>query len=184
MALRIGNQIIDGPSQEVLVLPRSNGDLVITARAVLSMEDFDRYVREPKAKRAWVKGKGNIDLVDDPQFKEDMETYGTKRFAFMAIKSLEPSDIHWETVDLHKPDTWSNWTEELKAAGLSEFEVNRIIICIMQANALDEGKLKEARETFLRGLEEVVEKSSGPQSELPSTPSGPPANDSESIPQE
>lgn len=179
MALKIGGQVVDGPSEEILILPRSNGDLVITARAVLSMEDFDRYVNEPKPKRAWVKGKGNIDLTDEPQFQKEMESYGEKRFAFMAIKSLEPSDIEWETVDVHKPETWTDWTKELKNAGLSEFEVNRIVVCIMQANALDEKKLKEARETFLRGLEEAVERSSGHQDEPSNTPSGQPASDSE-----
>ena len=32
----------------------------------------------------------------------------------MALKSLEPSDIEWQTVDLHQPDTWDNWMSELK----------------------------------------------------------------------
>ena len=179
MALRIGAQVLDGPSEEILVLPRSNGELVITARAVQSMEDFDRFVPEPKAKMGWAKGKGTIPLTKDPQFKQQMESYGNKRFAFMALKSLEPSDIEWQTVDLHKPDTWDNWMDELKENGLSEFEVNRIIQLIMQANALDEAKLKEARETFLRGLEAATEKSCGHLEELPNTPSGPPASDGE-----
>jgi len=179
MALNIGGQTIDGPSEEILVLPRSNGDLVITARAVLSMEDFDRYVRQPKAKRAFVKGKGNVLLTEDPGFVKEMETYGEKRFAFMAIKSLEPSEIEWQTVKLEEPATWVNWTKELSDAGLSEFEVQRIVVCVMQANSLDEAKLKEARAAFLRGLEEAAEKSSGPDTEQGNTPSGQPASDSE-----
>jgi len=180
MALRIGGQLIDKPSEEVLVLPRANGsDIIITARAVLSMEDFDRYVPQPQAPRAWVKGKGNILMTDDPNFKKEMDTYGEKRFAFMAIKSLEPSEIEWEKVSLDDPSTWTGWTEELKEAGLSDVETQRIIVCVMQANSLDENKLKEARDVFLRGLVEVQEKSSGPSTEPATTPSGQPASDGE-----
>jgi hypothetical protein len=179
MALNIGGQTINGPSEEILVLPRVKGDIIITARAVLSMEDFDRYVRAPKAKRAFVKGKGNILLTEDPGFKKEMETYGEKRFAFMALKSLEPSEIEWQTVKLEEPNTWLGWTEELKSAGLSEIEIQRIVVCVMQANSLDENKLKEARAAFLHGLEAEAEKSSGPSIEQANTPSGPPASDSE-----
>lgn len=181
MALRIGSVVVDKPSESLLVLPRDNGDdIIITARAVLSMEEFDLYCPAPKPKKAFVKGKGNIDLVEDPAYKQELATYGEKRFAFMALKSLEPSDIEWQTVQVDKPSTWLNWTEELKEAGLSDSEVNRIIVCVMQANSLDERKLTEAREAFLRGLEEAeAEKSSGPQTEPSSTPSGPAANDGE-----
>ncbi len=180
MALSIGGQLVDKPSEEVLVLPRSNGsDIIITARAVLSMEDFERYVPQPQAPRAWVKGKGNVLMTDDPNFKAEMETYGSKRFAFMAVKSLEPSEIEWESVSIDDPSTWTGWTDELKAAGLSDVEIQRIIVCIMQANSLDEGKLKEAREVFLYFLAAEAEKSSGPSTEPSTTPTGPAANDGE-----
>jgi hypothetical protein len=180
MALRIGGQEISGPSEQVLVIPRANGpDIIITARAVLSMEDFDRFVPQPQAKRAWVKGKGNVLMTDDPGFVKEMETYGEKRFAFMAVKSLEPSEIEWQTVKMEDPSTWVNWTKELQDAGLSEVEVQRIVVCVMQANSLDESKLEEARAAFLRGLEEAVEKSSGPSTGQSSTSSGPAANDGE-----
>lgn len=180
MALRIGGQVIDSPAEEVLVLPRAKGqDIIITARAVLSMEEFDLRCPKPSPKRAWSKDKGNHDLVDDPQFKKDLETYGEKRFAFMAIKSLEPSEIEWEKTKLDDPNTWTGWTEELRDAGLSDIEVQRIVVCVMQANSLDESKLKQAREAFLHGLEEAPEQSSGPSTGQENTPSGQPVSDSE-----
>lgn len=180
MPLRIGGQVVDKPSEQILVLPRVNGDdIIITARAVLSMEDFDRFVPQPQAKRAWVKGKGNVLMTDDPAFLKEMETYGEKRFAFMALKSLEPSEIEWETVKMEDPNTWTGWTKELNEAGLSEVEVQRIVVCVMQANSLDENKLSEARAAFLRGLEAEAEESSGPSTGPSNTPSGPPANDGE-----
>lgn len=180
MALRIGGQVIDKPSEEVLILPRSNGeDIVITARAVLSMEEFDLRCPRPTPIKAWSKNKGHHDVTDSPEFLREMETYGEKRFAFMAIKSLEPSEIEWETTKLDDPNTWIGWTDELKSAGLSNVEIQRIVVCVMQANSLDEGKLKQARDSFLRGREEALDQSSGPNTEQQSTPSGQPASDLE-----
>lgn len=181
MALRIGGQVIDKPSEEVLVLPRSNGnDIIITARAVLSMEVFEQYVPQPQAKRAWSKDKGNHLMTEEPQFVKDMAVYGEQRFAFIALKSLEPSEIEWQTVALEDPSTWTNWSEELKDAGMSDIEVQRVIVCVMQANSLDENKLKQARLAFLTGLEEAAKaKSSSDQTEPPNTSSGQPANDGE-----
>ncbi len=180
MALRIGNVVVDKPSEEVLVLPRSNGpSITIIARAVLSMEEFDLLCPTPKPKAAFVKGKGNIQLTDDPAYIESLQKYGEKRFAWIALKSLEPSDIDWQTVKMDRPETWLNWTEELREAGLCDAEVQRIIVCVMQANALDDNKLSQAREAFLRGLEEAVERSSGPNTEQLTTSSGQPVNDSE-----
>jgi len=179
MALRIGNQVIDSPAEEILVLRGHPNELVITARAVLSMEDFDRYCPVPVAHMAFVAGKGNIRMTEDPRFKADMETYGEKRFAFMAIKSLEPSDIEWARVKLDEPNTWVEWTEELKDAGLSETEIQRIIVCVMQANSLDENKLKEAKAAFLQAREQELEKLSTPSTEPSNTASGLAANDGE-----
>lgn len=171
MALRIGGHTVDQPSEEVCVLPRTNGpDINIIARAVLTMEDFDRYCPEPQAPQAWSKDKGNHALTDTSEFKKAMETYSEKRFAFMAVKSLEPSNIEWENVRLDDPNTWANWTQELKDAGLSDVEVNRIIVCVMQANCLDDKKLKEARSLFLGTLVKQAEaKPSLAQTEVPNT---------------
>jgi hypothetical protein len=77
--------------------------------------------------------------------------YSDQRMAYLVLKSLEPSQIEWTKVDLADPTTWEGWQAELKEAGLSEVECNRIVICVMQANSLDEDKLKIAREVFLRG---------------------------------
>ena len=51
-----------------------------------------------------------------------------------------------------------------------------MLALVLEANALDEGKLQKAREVFLRGQEPMPEEFSSPQSEQPSTPSGEPAN--------
>ncbi len=78
---------------------------------------------------------------------------GERRFSLMLIRSLEPSNIEWENIKLEDSSSWLNWEEELKEAGLSETECNRVVAAVMAANSLDEDAIKEAREAFLRGQE-------------------------------
>ena len=176
--MRIGGIDVKGPAEEVLVLPRLDGDIIIKCQAVLDMEPFLAMCPEPVMPKVLMKGgiKGND---QDKGYLEQTEIYGQKRFAYMAIKSLEPSDIEWEKTSIDDPNTWLGWTEELAKAGLSSVEINRITMCVMQANSLDEAKLKEAREVFLLGQGNLPVQSSGPSSEQSSMPSGGPAKDSE-----
>jgi hypothetical protein len=176
--MKIGGMILKGPNEEVLVLPRPGQDVVFRARAIVSMDEFDALVPEPKAPGVLTRD-GMVPQLDDETYLQKVANYNEQRFAYMCIRSLEPSEIEWEKVVRDNPKTWKLWDIELREAGLSDVEVNRVTRCIMQANALDEDKLKEAREVFLRGVAEVDEKSSGPQTEPESTPSGEPVNDSE-----
>jgi hypothetical protein len=75
------------------------------------------------------------------------------------------------------PRTWLNWEKDLREGGLSEVEVSRVLALVMEANALDENKLKKARELFLLGQVPESPTSSGLVTEQVSTPSGEPAQD-------
>lgn len=181
--MRIGGKEVTGPNEEILVLPRLDGDIVIRAKAVTSMDEFEKLVPLPKPPGMLTKD-GWIPQVNDETYKDKVTRYNEQRFSYMAIHSLIPSEIEWETVDYNNPKTWKDWDKELREAGLSDVEVNRVVVCVMQANALDEKKLKEARELFLRGMVAGESESSGPRTEPESTPSGEPVSDSESVPQE
>lgn len=182
--MRIGGVEVNGPAEEVLVLPRLEGaNIVFRARAVLDMEDFEALCPVPKppgirTKEGWKPNE------NDETYRQRVAQHGEQRFAYMVIKSLEPSDIEWDDVNVDDPSTWLNWSEELKKAGISSTEINRIIVCVMQANALDEAKLKEARELFLRGPVLDQNESYGQNTELENTQSGNPVNASESDHQE
>ena len=178
--MRIGGVEIKGPAEEVLVLPRLDGnDIIIRAIAVLDMDEFEALCPVPKppgirTKAGWTPNE------NDETYKEQVTRHGEMRFAYMVLKSLEPSEIEWDRVDADKPATWLEWQDELKEAGMAATEINRIIVCVMSANALDEAKLKEAREVFLRGPVQEQGESYGPATELENTPSGDPAPVSES----
>jgi hypothetical protein len=177
--MKIGGIEFKNPCEEVLVLPRLNtDDIVIKARAVMDMDAFDALCPLPKAPVVRKKG-GAAPNLSDKTYLQQVAQRDQIRFAYMVIKSLEPSEIEWEHVDMDQPSTWLKWTDEFKEAGVSATEVNRVIACVMQANSLDEAKLKEARDLFLRGPALEPSDTCGPDTEPESTPSGKPVKGSE-----
>lgn len=182
--MKINGVEVQGPSEEVLVLPRvTSQDLVFRAIAVQDTDQFDVLCPPPKPKAKLVAG-GWKNSVDDPAYLEAVQKHGHLRFAWMLLKSLEPSNIEWDTVKADQPSTWLNWEADLKNAGLSQTEVNHLVNCVASANALNSQKLEAARANFLRGLAKASEKSSFQSSEPATTPSGEVANGSESDHQE
>jgi len=139
--------------EEILVLPRPEGtpDIPFTAIAVSINDEFDKLVPEPAPPTVLKKGGKSVPDFNDKDYKETVKRRDSQRFAFMILKSLEPSNIEWSTVDLEKPNTWLKWDKELKEAGLSETEINRVIATVMAANSLDEDKIDAARKNFLLG---------------------------------
>lgn len=176
--MKIGGKEVSGPSEEVLVLPRIDGDIVLKARAVLDMDEFNNMCPMPKAPGMLTKD-GFSPNTNAPAYKQQVADHANKRFAFIVLKSLEPSEIEWDTVDADKPSTWTNWEKDLAAAGFNGVEVQRITVLVMQANSLDEGKLKAARDSFLLGQALQQAAHSGQDIEPESTQSGQPASDSE-----
>ena len=182
--MKINGVEVKGPAEEVLVLPRPTAeDIVFRAVAVNDMTEFEARCPDPKPKAMLVAG-GWKEHLDDPNYVKALQEHGVLRFAWILLKSLEPSNIEWDTVEADKPSTWHNWETDLKSAGLSQTEVNHVVNCVASANALNEQKLEAARQSFLRGLAKASENSSFPSSAPVATPSGEPASDSGSDPQE
>lgn len=138
----------------LLVLPRPDGDLVFRAQAVSINEELDKKVPPPIPPTLVKKGKSVPD-TNDADYLRLVKLRDEQRFALMVLRSLEPSDIEWDTVDIDKPSTWINWQEDLKddGNGLSDVEINRVVGVVMEANSLDEEKIDAARKAFLLGQE-------------------------------
>lgn len=175
--MKIGGVTVTS-NEEVLVLPRALGEDIVIKACAVDMDDFEDAHPKPEMPKRIVRG-GVEDHADSPAYRTAIEAWGERRFEYMILKSLEPSEIEWETVDIDKSKTWKNWTTELQAAGFASTECKRIINCILVANSLSESKLAEARDAFLRGQGSELERSSGLDTEPQSTPSGQPANDGE-----
>lgn len=148
--MRIGGQEINGPNEVTLVLPRETGDIVIKARAVMNLAEFEAKCPLPQAPGIRDKN-GHRPNTDDPTYKQMMNDYNLKKFHYIFLVSLIPSDIEWDSVNMDDPSTWGNWMDDFEKCGISGVEANRVVTLVKQANSLDEDKLKEARENFLLG---------------------------------
>ena len=180
--MRIGGVQLTGLNEAILVLPRSGGDLVIKARAIPDYEEFDKLVPEPKVP-VMVTRNGTENDENNVDYLAAIARRETLRIAYIYVKSLEPSNIEWDTVKIETPSTWTNFREDFKKAGLSPVEINRIWGTVSEANCLSEDKLVEARQRFLAGVGKDQPASSSPSTGQANTPSGAPASDSTSNPQ-
>jgi hypothetical protein len=153
--MKINGRKIEGPNVEIVVFPRPNGDVVFKAQGVLETEDFEKLCPAPKPPMKLLKGGKKVENVEDATYKAQVKDWNAKQLDWLFLKSLEPTKIEWSTVDLARPETWNNYQTELKEAGFSTVEINKLLLAVMTANSLNESKLEEARERFLRGPEET-----------------------------
>jgi hypothetical protein len=138
------------PVEELLVLPRGDQRIAFRASGLKDMEEFKKLCPEPEAPRKLTKD-GVVADTEDPDYKTALAGYQKRRMAYIVVHSLLPSQIEWDTVQIENPATWANWESDLKNAGISEVECNRVLGLVLEANCLDEAKLKKAREVFLQG---------------------------------
>jgi hypothetical protein len=157
--MKLDGKKIEGPNEEIIIIPRSgeDGNIVFKARALLNLDDFDRLCPRPTPRKVRNRDGSIREDRDNADFKVKLETYANRHFAYMVIKSLEATEnLEWEEVDINNPTTWTKYEEELKESGFSQIEINRIITGVMTANCLNEAKLEEARNSFLAGQRELA----------------------------
>lgn len=150
--MRMNGVKLECPNEAILVLPRPDGNLVFRAKAVMDYDEFDKICPEPKVPTRIVKGgKKEVNLTDPDYVKAVIEV-NENRMAWIVLKSLSATEgLEWETVNMLVPNTWKNYSQELKDSGFSIIEINKIVGLALEANALDEGKLESARQSFLAG---------------------------------
>lgn len=178
--MKLNGKKIEGPNEEVVVIPRASGNLVFKAQAVLDYDVFDAICPTPKPRESIKPGGERTLMYNEQAYQDAMEDWASKKTHWMILKSLEATNnLEWETVDMDDPDTWVNYQEELKAASLSPMEIARIVNAVTAASGLDQSKIDEATAAFLAGLAEEQENEVSLASEPSDTPSGDVASDSE-----
>lgn len=177
-----------GPNVVTLVLPRGEEEpIVIRAQAVLDYDEFNAIFPRPEPPVKIMRGGAKQPDFEAKSFLQEMQDYGLKRTQYMIIKSLSATEgLKWERVKIEDPNTWHDWENELKEAHISDVERQRIMAAVMEANALNEAKLEEARERFLSGKDQKVQSngSTSQSGEAKTTPSGEVANELTSAHQE
>lgn len=138
------------PMEDFLVLPRGDKTIVFRACGLPNLDDFHAQVPEPRAPGR-LTPQGTVYDTKEPSYVANQAEYFKRRWAFLMVKSLEPSHIEWDTVNMDNPGTWANWSEDLRANGITNVEIGLVRDLVTGVNQLDEAKLKKAREAFLLG---------------------------------
>lgn len=135
------------------VFERPGGNIVLHLNPVLNEEDFEKICPLPKVPNR--KGKGGVDVPnpEDKNYKAQLQSYAEQKWAWMVLQTIKDTpELVFETVNLNDPNTWPNYQKEFKEAGFTDYELSYLIKRVIQANALSEEKLEDARKAFLLTL--------------------------------
>lgn len=162
-----------------LTFKRGDSFLAFYAQPVWSFRDFHAMCPVPENTHYRFEKGGKTKDPDHPAYLEQLALYGRKRWGYMVLKTLEPSNIEWDTVSLSDPNTWLNVEDELRAV-LSFYEFAKVIELVETANALDDDKLEENAQSFFQLMSQSQGSPSPDQKdEVANTLSSAPASDSE-----
>lgn len=141
-----------GPSVEVVVLPRQDGDIVIKVAAISDYDDFNKLAPFPIPPKKLLPGGVTQVNPQDPEYRKKLEDWAELKTHWMILTSLKASpDLEFETVKIEDTKTWKNYIEEFATSGFTPMEVNRIIQAIMSVNGLNDEKIEKATKAFLAG---------------------------------
>lgn len=139
-----------GVNEQVVVIPRADGDVVFRAVAVTDLTEIETLLPRPKPPKKTFPGKAPIDDPENPDFLKQLQEYNIRVGNWIELKSLEATQgLTWDTVDRGKPETWGNWIKELRDAGFLVPEINKVMEIINRANGFDDAVYREATESFL-----------------------------------
>ncbi len=146
-----GGEKLHRPPEDVVVFPRAAGNLILHIKGVESFEEFDASNPRPEPPKILKQGQQQPHFEDE-SYKQQFEKWADRRQDWLLIQALsvEANDISWEQVELDKPSTWKHATDELKEAGLTVIEINRLIARVYEVNALSERGMEAARANFLQ----------------------------------
>lgn len=150
--MKLNGREVKGPNVEYVVIPRHEGDLIFKFQAVLDMSEFETLCPPPKPGQVMLPGGAKRDDEKDPVYIEMLRQHRERRFAFTFLKSIEPSNIEWDTVKWEDPSTWTAYEKELTESGFSFNEIQLLQIGAANANGINQAKLDEARNRFLASL--------------------------------
>jgi hypothetical protein len=163
--------------EEVVVIPRADGNIVFRARLVSEFNDYNTLFPPPNPPQILRPGGERISDISDKEYIDARTKWAENKSNWLILKSLEATEgLEWETVDMTNPNTWANYRKELESSGFSVIEITRIIMITINANGLNQTKIDEATAAFLAIQAKELENVSFHVSELNSTVSGEPAN--------
>lgn len=151
--MKLKGKKLDTPKVVYCVIPRDDGDLPFTFRAIVDETEFEKLCPVPSPPKKLLKGGAHVENVEDPGYKSALNHYASSRTNWMFLKSVSATPgLEWDNVDLSNPSTWDNWRNDLKDSGFSNSEQMLLFNAFMDANNLNAAKVEEAKLRFLASL--------------------------------
>jgi len=157
--MKLNGQKLSTMNNQIIIIPRTDGDMIFKAAPVLDMAEFNTLYPEPKPPMIRRRGE-STDSPDmsDKKFKETLEKRSKAYSLYMIIKSLMATEgLEFETVDIKNPETYINMEKELEDSGLTSVERGRLFQGVMRANSLDMEYIEEARKRFFASEQQKVQ---------------------------
>lgn len=153
--MKINGLKIEGPNEEIVVIPRESGDLIFKCKAILDFKEFDKLCPEPTAPEVVRRDQTRFRDEKSPEYIKEHTEWAEKRTAYMFVTSLMATDgLEFEKVNIDDPDTWALYNEEMKESGLSEYDMSRLLMGVTTACGFNQEKIDEATKRFLATREE------------------------------
>lgn len=144
---------------------------------VWNREEFNRLCPEPMPPVRGYKPDGSKTYdIEGKEYKDDLKLHGLRWWGYLILKSLEPSNIQWDTVSLDNPETWDKVEAELDMH-LAHYEFNKLTDLVEEANALSAAKLEENRKTFWQRRALLAQQKNSQDGVPQNTPEGEPVSD-------
>jgi len=156
--MKIGGKKLEGINVEPFVLPRATGDIVFQLQAVPDMSGFLAICPEPEVPISVNAKTGK--KAPDPDSEDYLKALGEwagRKYRYIQIQSLAATkELEWELVDVKNPETWDLVPKELKAAGLTDIEIARLLGAINAVQGLNDTKFQEALDRFVLRQKEAL----------------------------
>jgi len=154
--MKVNNKVVPKTQVEVAVIPRGDEELVFKCQLVRDYSEFDALCPRPEVPNksfppceTYPQGRSVPDF-DNASYKTKVATYAERKNAWTIIKSLEATDgIEWETVKMDDCTTWAGYMDELEGNNFSDTEIAFLMQKIIDANGMNERRIKVATESFL-----------------------------------
>ena len=171
--MKIAGQRVNLPPRDVVIFPRTSGQLLFHITGAASWEAFDAACPRPEPPKIIKRGKA-VENPEDATFKLRIQKWLDLRQNWLILQALSipENEIEWETVDIAKPSTWNSVEKELRETGLSEMEFQRLVGKVYDVNALTERAMESARANFLLMMSLESEESDSLQDEPTSSQPG------------
>lgn len=131
-----------------LCFKRGDDFLAFYAVPVWTMEEFDKLCPFPENTNYYYGPDGKkMKDYECSAWKDTESEYWRQRWGYVVLKSLEPSKLEIDGITIDDPKTWGSVESTLKAE-LTEYEFQRLMGLVDEANALDQRKLEANAATF------------------------------------